>query len=765
MSSSGFSFPPPPPPPPQSGTPGFPAPTPYGQNQRGRGTGGYQRGRGRGSALRSGRGSHSGGSSHGATPHSMNFTTGGGSRYGAHPHPHALNNPSPHYNPQAPLHYPPPQGQPNYSAVAAYTHAPPSHLPSPHNAYHQPLPAPYPARRPATHPLGYNQPPPVPQHGPSPNHHPPSLIISPPMRWGFESANQNPFYPPPDPRTPNFSYPDMRDSKPPYSPRQSHECHGPRQPQEYNLFPSTNRFSRGDKFVNRGSKRPYSSAFGTSQALNSKTPAPLPAPSFGNPLPSKPPPSVDATKKHKKKKRKYNQLGLTPKTEEHESSEDEDDVDEEAKLSQTVATGELKFTYKGQTSSLQSPSDIAAWIDERKKRYPTRARIEERLKEAEKQKKASREAKDAKRARENALRQQKSAEREETRRLQKEARSKKEKDKMEKKALKEEQLSLNPADAAAKAKLKAEKLRRKLMKEEKRVARAEADAEKARLWAEASKAQQINGVLEVEPKTHTGPSSVMELAPIPEYPDTAAEKSEPIKAGNNNIGDHMDIEKSQQESSTITPGKENEDYPQATITDPAVTNFTSIATENGDMTEGSSATNTNTPLDAISDKTIPSNPEVSDNGPSLSSSSGDEYDSDDESSSSDSESYDEDSDSSSLEPEQATSRREHPDRVLPLTRQPKNLCRQFAKTGDCRRGNKCKFLHEVSDEAKVASKPPASIHEKTGRKTLFQTLVSREKEEEDRQVMQAIFLLGQRGILDEPVTEPSQKAKDAPTTA
>lgn len=61
-------------------------------------------------------------------------------------------------------------------------------------------------------------------------------------------------------------------------------------------------------------------------------------PSFGNPLPTKPPaPEVEAKKPKKKKKRRTNQLGLTPKTEEHlSSSEEEDEVDEELKLAKSV---------------------------------------------------------------------------------------------------------------------------------------------------------------------------------------------------------------------------------------------------------------------------------------------------------------------------------------------------------------------------------------------------------------------------------------------
>lgn len=52
----------------------------------------------------------------------------------------------------------------------------------------------------------------------------------------------------------------------------------------------------------------------------------------------KPPVSQERSRKPRKKKRKHNQLGLTPKTVEHESSEEEeeDDVDEESKLAAAV---------------------------------------------------------------------------------------------------------------------------------------------------------------------------------------------------------------------------------------------------------------------------------------------------------------------------------------------------------------------------------------------------------------------------------------------
>lgn len=121
---------------------------------------------------------------------------------------------------------------------------------------------------------------------------------------------------------------------------------------------------------------------------------------------------------------------------------------------------------------LKSPEDIAAWIEERKRRFPTQARIDENKKAME----------EAKKAREEAAR-QRNLQKEENKRLQKEAKEGKAR---QAHAHKESQNETgDPADAAAKAKQKAEKLRQKLMKEEKRAAKAEADAERARLKAAA----------------------------------------------------------------------------------------------------------------------------------------------------------------------------------------------------------------------------------------------------------------------------------------
>lgn len=261
-------------------------------------------------------------------------------------------------------------------------------------------------------------------------------------------------------------------------------------------------------------KRDHASAFGKPQSTVPRTPAPPPVPSFGNPLPSKPPPPSDSMRHPKKKKRTHNQLGLTPKTEEHESSEEEDDVDEESKLASGGGTvnAPLRFTYKGRTATLQSPEEIAAWIEERKKRFPTQVRVEEKKKVME----------EAKKAREETQKQKRDSRKQNPKQAQKEPRGQK-----------QANGSGDPIDAAAKAKQKADKLRQKLLREQRRVAKAEADAERARIKVEALQrvptgfnlegTETVSGDASVEQQavTRALTEDQMDAAEISSFPDTS----------------------------------------------------------------------------------------------------------------------------------------------------------------------------------------------------------------------------------------------------
>lgn len=227
---------------------------------------------------------------------------------------------------------------------------------------------------------------------------------------------------------------------------QSGQARGPR-PQTHD--------SHGPK-AKPNQKRDHSSAFNKPQNTVPRPPAAPAVPSFGNPLPSKPPPAADATgnRKAKKRKRKHNQLGLTPNAGDHESSEDEEaeNEDEESKLARAASNATTHISYKGKTATLQTPAEVAAWLAERKKKYPT-------LAQAEAKKKAIEEAK--------AARQQKIQEQQVKR---KEGR--KQSDKTTKPS--------ESTDAQRK-----EEIRRNLEREQQRIAKAVAEADAARLRLEA----------------------------------------------------------------------------------------------------------------------------------------------------------------------------------------------------------------------------------------------------------------------------------------
>ncbi|GME60863.1 Ccch zinc finger protein [Neofusicoccum parvum] len=138
----------------------------------------------------------------------------------------------------------------------------------------------------------------------------------------------------------------------------------------------------------------------------------------------------------------YNMNALPAGGDVHEDSE-EDDADEEAKFK--AANGVIQIDYKGQSSTLKSAEEIAAWIEERKKRFPTKERIAQKQKEEDVRR----------RAREQAEVERKS------KYPQQERQPKKRKHK--------------DADEQDRAIKKAEKLREKLRKAEKQIEKARAN--------------------------------------------------------------------------------------------------------------------------------------------------------------------------------------------------------------------------------------------------------------------------------------------------
>ncbi|EZF71225.1 hypothetical protein H105_06630 [Trichophyton soudanense CBS 452.61] len=393
--------------------------------------------------------------------------------------------------------------------------------------------------------------------------------------------------------------------------------------------------------THRPPKRQHDTAFTT---------APLPVPSF-NTLPSKPPPVQAQTKgqanpARPRKQRKHNQLGLTPKTEEHESSESEaEDVDEEAKFAGLLAKGELKFSYRGRTSTLGSTAEVQAWIEERKRRFPTQARIEERKKEEEARKAAKRQKDEEMRKQREEAKKKREEERKKREAEAAEAKKAKGKEKQKQQQQQQQQKKGDASDVAARAKMRADKLREKLARQERKLAQAEAAAAKQQAAAEA----------EAEASARAG---------------TAAAAGQPEAGG----------------QARVKLG--GDEAVASTTTTPSLPTATAIAPQD------------HTPVAAGATKTL--TPDLGnqasgaddDSGSDSTTSSEGESESESESGSN----SDSESDSGS-EPEQTSSRRQGPDRVPPRRR-----CHQFARTGQCRHGSSCTFLHEKKNQGQPKEK-------------------------------------------------------------
>ncbi|KIW19692.1 hypothetical protein PV08_00266 [Exophiala spinifera] len=214
-------------------------------------------------------------------------------------------------------------------------------------------------------------------------------------------------------------------------------------------------------------KRDHNTAFRSTNQPNRRVSAASPAvPSFNasieHLLPRKPPQATPQPPSQKVADvpKKQNLLGLTP-TRVDADSEPEDDEGEEARLAgQSKVSAGLEIEYGGRNITLSTPAEIAAWIAERKKRYPTQAKIEVAKKEADERKRRWQEEKAAKmqaarEARQKAL----------------EARRRREPPKSQKSESQVE--GTGRADSAAQAKTKAERLRAKALKARERLAKAE----------------------------------------------------------------------------------------------------------------------------------------------------------------------------------------------------------------------------------------------------------------------------------------------------
>ncbi|KAG9188158.1 hypothetical protein G6011_02081 [Alternaria panax] len=111
----------------------------------------------------------------------------------------------------------------------------------------------------------------------------------------------------------------------------------------------------------------------SSKPPRAKAAVPPQIPSFGFSLP--PPPVVRSDNK----KRKVN-LGLSQQPVPDESS-DEEDIDEEVAYTEKLKGGGFAFEHNGETISIQTGAEVAAWIKDRRRNFPTEKRANEKAEE------------------------------------------------------------------------------------------------------------------------------------------------------------------------------------------------------------------------------------------------------------------------------------------------------------------------------------------------------------------------------------------------
>ncbi|KAJ9669337.1 hypothetical protein H2201_000689 [Coniosporium apollinis] len=481
--------------------------------------------------------------------------------------------------------------------------------------------------------------------------------MGPPIRMGFDNSH------PPDPPRPYSTKHDSpnpfpgnnkRKREPPM--RGGHSTHQSHNPSFHN---QRHQHGKPDKAKAKVAPQVpnFGFAFSTPQAAN--------------------PPADSTDKPKKKKRRKHNQLGLTPKGEEHEDSEDE--IDEEA-----------AFANAGGAT----PTDLAAWIEERKNRFPTKARIEEKEKEKE------RRLAEARAARQEEADRRKKRHDEEI-----EAHQKVKKDKYGEGQEDEQQRKRE------KYLLKAEKLRRKLEKSERKAAALAA-----------------------------GPSTTKPDSPARDPTQIIAAAEPPI------VNDETAVKLEPQSDAVLEP----------VSADPAMTGTgletgsatTEVLLPNGDWLPNGLPSVASTTLEdtlALKHDTEQPKPDL---GLSYAASTSSDDDSEDSMSiSSSSSDPSSDASDSDAPPTETSSRRTGPTKVPPPprdgTRKPQQgtkVCRYFAKHGRCNLGAKCGFKHERGDEK-------GGRRERGGMK-LFDRLVEQERREEAELALNAIKYLGSNGFLE-----------------
>lgn len=460
----------------------------------------------------------------------------------------------------------------------------------------------------------------------------------------------------------------------------------------------------------------------------------------------------------REKPRKCNQLGLTPASQDHQSSSDSD---EETKLAKQTLSGKipdgaiLQFEHKGRAATLQTAADIVAWIAERKKNYPTTAKVEAARREADEKRKKWEGGRKGKAEAQTLHRVDREKIRQEDLR-------KRALESLGSKRIKKEDVNPNGAskkDDVTKDTVRMEKLRRKLEKAQRDGRKAEQALARMQKANVATEKDQPESAF-----SHEAASKQLDVGVLP----TAQ-----VQIGEGMLKLPDELERMQAELV-----KDGDDAISNAST--ASSRFTLSTLDDSDDDSSDEATSS-----SGSSSVTNFNPKSS-HAVELEAGSGSGSDSD------------------SI-PEALTSKRTAPDRVLPLLRNnttssmPSTVplndnertrapCRNIIRTGRCQFGNRCRYSHDLTkgsqrvgdgdeDEGLGGKEWERRVqghgqglgrghnqgHERSkenkGRKGLYQVLVEKELEEERRAVVQVIVEMGERGMLGEAKAQPNAQAE------
>lgn len=398
---------------------------------------------------------------------------------------------------------------------------------------------------------------------------------------------------------------------------------------------------------------------------------------------------------------------------------------------------------------MQSSSEITAWIAERKKRFPTKARAAEaaeRKKQNEETRRlarqAAKESQEKRRAEAREEQEQRKAESKEKKDKHRDA-TKPREVKLEERE-KAQERSDNKDAAALKARLRVEKLRRRLEKEEKRVAKAEAKASRSNAGGPMPRdSSELDQSLNNKKRKRTdslgsSDSRDRKLRDMI-FKTKATESTQHVDspAHETNVDILVSEDSKTAINTTNSPLETNKQAPDTAQNPLTPTSQPSVPDTDQSapplrLTDDQPAATPDLAIPEIT-KVEGANEPDSDSDLSLSESSSDissDSDSDDDDSTSSSGSSSSSSDSDAA-PESRPITDHKPPRVPAPKRNKaktsnRDICRQFLKNGRCPRGEKCHYRHELPEKGSMSKTERKAAREikaaggKKERKGLYQ---------------------------------------------